>query len=35
MVIKSKGSKMKDYLKYAEEKIINTIDKDTLEHYLN
>ena len=35
MVIKSNGTKMKDYLKYAEEKIINTTDKDTLEHYLN
>lgn len=34
MNIKSKGTKMKDYLKYAEEKIINTTDKDILEHYL-
>ena len=34
MVIKSNGTKMKDYLKYAEEKIINTTDKDILEHYL-
>ena len=35
MVIKSNGTKMKDYLKYAEEKIINTTDKDILKHYLN
>ena len=36
MVIKSKGSKMKDYLKYAEEQIIdNNTNKDILKHYLN
>ena len=35
MNTKSNGTKVKDYLKYAEEKIINTTDKDTLEHYLN
>ena len=34
MNTKSNGTKMKDYLKYAEEKIINTTDKDILEHYL-
>ena len=36
MNIKSRGSKMKDYLKYAEEQIINnSTNKDILEHYLN
>ena len=36
MNIKSRGSKMKDYLKYVEDKIINnSTNKDILEHYLN
>ena len=34
MVIKSKGTKMKEYLEYAKEQVINT-NKDTLEHFLN
>ena len=37
MVIKSKGAKMKEFLKYAEEQIIddNNTNKDILKHYLN
>ena len=36
MVIKSKGSKMKEHLKYAEEQIIdNNTNKDILKHYIN
>lgn len=36
MVIKSNGTKMKEFLKYAEEQIIdNNTNKDILEHYLN
>ena len=35
MVNKSKGSKMREVLKYAEEQIDNNTNKDILKHYLN
>lgn len=35
MNIKSRGSKMKEFLEYAKEQVMNNTDKDTLEHYLN
>ena len=35
MNIKSKGTKMKKFLEYAKELVMNNTDKDTLEHYLN
>lgn len=35
MNIKSRGTKMKEYLEYAKEQVINTTNKDILKHYLN
>ena len=35
MNIKSRGTKMKKFLEYAKEQVINTTDKDILEHYKN
>ena len=35
MNIKSRGSKMKEFLECAKEQVMNSTDKDILKHYLN